>query len=161
MKNQSFDEQNQRDFGDVTERINEALLKMASDPSIKATVTQLAEIAGVHRNTVTNREWPVERVSAIKAQRKAEAERNKSKDKEPDAEAVLTTKLEKARLEILFWFRKYNEATALQERSNESIRYLSKTKDNYQQEIETLRQQLEAMKNEYEHVCDLLNTVKG
>jgi len=157
---QAFDEKNQDDFEDVTERINEALLKIASDPSVKATATELSKISGVHRNTISNRGWPVERIKQIKAQRSAEAERRKKGDSlEPKPVDVLTDKLEKAHLEIMFWFKKYQDATKLYEGATESVKYLAKSRDTEKRKVEALEENLEKLKAEYERVCDLLNTV--
>lgn len=160
MTSQAYDAKNEQDFNDVTERINEALLKIAGDPSIKATVTELANIVGVHRNTINNREWPVERLKAIKAQRRAELERKAVTRDEPNPVDVLTSKLELARLEILHWFNKYNEVTALYEAVSENVKLLSKTRENYKREVESLKERNRRLEEEFERVCDLLKTVK-
>lgn len=159
MSEQSFDQKNQEDFEDVTERINEALFKIASDPNIKATQTKLAELADVHRNTIANREWPLERLASIKADRQAEIERAKSYQPGPTKEEQLLEKLEKARLETLYWFNKYHDVSALREGASESVKLLSKTRDVYKKKVGDLEQQLADLKQEYERVCDLLNTV--
>ncbi|TYC59508.1 hypothetical protein FMN52_08410 [Marinobacter sp. BW6] len=161
MAAQSFDEKNEQDFEDVTERINEALLKMASDSAIKTTVSSLAELAGVHRNTIRNREWPLSRIREIKAHRKFEAEERKKGDfSSPKPIDVLTDRLEKAQLETMYWFKKHNEVMKLYEASNESIKYLAKTRDEYKRQVEALKKDFDDLKAEYERVCDLLNTVR-
>ncbi len=159
MSEQAFDQKNEEEFEDVTERINEALLKIASDPNIKATQTKLADLAGVHRNTISNREWPLESLASIKADRQAETERAKSYEPGPSKEEQLSEQLNNARLETLYWFNKYQDALSLQEGSSESVKFLSKTRDEYRKKVSDLEQQLRALKHEYERVCDLLNTV--
>lgn len=154
-----FDQRNQEDFEDVTERINEALLEIASDSKVKATITELAKRAKVHRNTIRNREWPAERLKAIKAERKAERERKTDKTDMPNPLDVLTSKLEMARLETLHWFNQYNEAKAFYESANENVKYLSKTRESYKQEVEALKGRVRELEQEYGRVCDLLNTI--
>ncbi|MTI78800.1 MAG: hypothetical protein FH754_15980 [Marinobacter sp.] len=159
MNSQAYDAKNEQNFNDVTERINEALLKIASDSSIKATVTELAEIAGVHRNTINNREWPAKRLKAIKAERKAEWERKTQKTDTPNPLHVLTSKLQMARLETLHWFNQYNEVRAFYEGAQENVKYLSKTRESHKQEVQALQGRLRELEQEYERVCDLLNTM--
>ncbi|WP_150912534.1 hypothetical protein [Marinobacter halotolerans] len=161
MTEQAFDEKNEQDFDDVTERINEALLKIASDANISATKTKLASLAGVHRNTIRNRGWPEERLQEIKRQRKTEAEQKKNADaSQPKPVEVLTDKLQKAQLEIMYWFKKHNEVMKLYEGANESVKYLAKSRDKYKREVEALKQDLGELRAEYERLRDLLNTVK-
>lgn len=161
MSQQYYDEKNLEEYEEVTQRINEALLKIASDDRIKATISALAEHAEVHRNTITNREWPVTRLKAIKAQRKAEAERKKNKDRdEPKPVDVLTERLERAHLEILHWFKKHKEVTNSYEAANESVKFLSKSRESLKRKNEELDRKLAELEAEYERVCDLLNTVK-
>lgn len=161
MTGQAFDGKNEQDFEDVTERINEALLKIASDRNVRATKSELAKIAGVHRNTIRNREWPIDRLQEIKAQRKAEAE-EKKKGTSPEFKPidVLTDKLEKAQLEIMYWFKEHNDVMKRYEGSAESVKYLAKSRDEYKREVAALKQDLGELRAEYERVCDLLNTVK-
>ena len=160
MSPQSFEEKNLQDFEDITERLNEALLKMASDPTIKATASKLAELSGVHRNTIRNREWPIERISALKAQRKYEAERKESIVQKPSDKEVLTFRLEQSRLEVLHWFNKFNHERSTGESLTESVKLLSKSRDKIKQEVEDLEQQLHSLRKDYQRVCDLLNMVK-
>jgi len=162
MAEQHYDEQNQDDYEDVTQRIKEALLKIASDDRIKATITALAKHAGVHRNTITNREWPVESLHAIKAERKIEAERKKNENKnEPKPVDVLTDRLERAHLEILYWFKKHKEVNTLYETTSESVRLLSKSRESLKRQVNELERKIAELETEYERVCDLLNTVTG
>lgn len=161
MSKQHYDERNQQDFESVTERINEALLRIAEDDSIKATVSALAKQAQVHRNTISNRVWPLERLEAIKFQRKAEAERKRNKTlNEPKPVDVLTDRLERAHQEILYWFKKHREVTTLNEMANENVRFLARSRDSYKRKNQELERELEKLKAEYERICDLLNTVK-
>jgi len=158
MSGQAFDEQNLEDFQDITERINEALLKISSDRSIKATITELASISGVHRNTIRNRAWPVERLNTIKANRKVE-DQGQKKGAEPKSVDVLTAKLEQAELEILYWFKEHRAAKGLYEGSEESVKYLSKSREEYKRKCEELEKELEKLNKEYHRVLDLLNMV--
>lgn len=153
-----YDQQNQEDFEDVTERINEALLEIASDSKVKATITELAKRAKVHRNTIRNRHWPIDRLDAIKLDRKAAVDK-KIDQNEPKPVDVLADRLEKAHQEILYWFKEYKEMKSMYEASSESVRFLAKSKETLAQTVKTLEQELQNLRAEYERLSDLFNTV--
>tara|TARA_R110001583_G_scaffold124150_3_gene275609 strand:+ start:1180 stop:1671 length:492 start_codon:yes stop_codon:yes gene_type:complete len=161
MTEQAYDEKNERDYDDITESINDGLLEIRRDPNLKTTIRQLEKLSGVHRNTIGNREWPKDRLKEIALERKVEAElKKKVASSEPKPLEIVTDRLEKAHLEILHWFKKYNEITELYENSKESIKYLTKSKNSCALKVEALEKDLAQLRAEYERVCDLLNTVR-
>lgn len=162
MNEQAYDQKNVDDFEEVTERINEALVKIGGDLNIKPTITKLAELSSVHRNTISNREWPIERLKEIKRNRKIEEEKRKEvTNNEPRPIDVLTDKLERAHLEILYWFNEYRKANSFYEAEQESTKFLSKSKISLENKLSELKREFEDLKYEYERVCDLLNSVEN
>ncbi|AXS84526.1 hypothetical protein [Marinobacter sp. Arc7-DN-1] len=153
-----FDQRNQEDFEDVTERISEALLEIASDSKVKATITELAKRAKVHRNTIRNREWPLDRLDAIKLDRKSAVEK-KADQNQPKPVDVLAERLEKSHQEILYWYKEYKGMKAMYEGASESVTFLAKSKESLKAKVKTLEQELQNLRDEYERVRDLLNTV--
>lgn len=107
----AFDKKNLADFDNNTEIISNGLMAIAADTSIKATVAELSRITGIHRNTLRQRLWPVQRLKAIKEDRVvAEIRQRQVKGKAADPVSVLTAKLEASRCEVLHWFDQYLKA---------------------------------------------------
>ena len=67
-----FDERNQRDFEEMTERIREGLEVIRKNKSLKPTQKTLARLAGCSRRTLSLRRWPIEELNRIKRNRKTE-----------------------------------------------------------------------------------------
>ena len=107
----AFDKKNQEDFDKNTDIISNGLMAIAADTAIKATVAELSRITGIHRNTLRQRLWPVQRLKAIKEDRVVAAIRQRqTKGKAADPVSVLTAKLEASRLEAIHWFDQYLKA---------------------------------------------------
>jgi hypothetical protein len=107
----AFDQKNLADFDNNTEIISNGLMAIAADTSIKATVAELSRITGIHRNTLRQRQWPVQRLKAIKEDRAvSEIRQRQLKAKAADPVSVLTAKLEASRCEVLHWFDQYLKA---------------------------------------------------
>lgn len=107
----SFDQQNKMDFDRNTELLAQALLDIAANELLKATTAQLSRLTGIHRNTIRQRVWPLERLETIKENRRIEALRQQVSKKKPvDPVVLLTEKLESARIEILHWFTQAKNA---------------------------------------------------
>lgn len=156
---QAYDKKNQQDFDAVTEKINEALKKMRSDDSIKSSVQSLADLSGVHRNTLNNRIWPVEQVKAIKAERKAKLETQKNEPKVDPLEKA-SEKLSKAEKEILFWYGKTAEYKELYESMTVQFTDMAKSRDLYKTRFQELETVLTTKETELARAIDLLNMVE-
>jgi hypothetical protein len=151
-----FDEKNQEDYDAITERINEALIKIAEDNELKATIAEIVQLANVHRNTVRNRGWPKERLKAIKEARLLEKEKKATQKSD---EKDLSEKLTQANKEILYWFDKSTENKELYESKQEAFLLMRKARDSYRAELEFTKTQLKAQQQENERLRDLINTV--
>lgn len=154
MKKQAFDSKNQEDFDQNTEALSKALFAIASDIKLKTTISELSRISGIHRNTIRNRGWPAQRLEAIKEQRVLEElSRKLKKEKRQDPVSVLSEKLEKSRLEVVYWFNKYNEAEDSAKSFELRLNNLRDSRDLYLElsdkgklEITKLKQDIERLK---------------
>jgi len=102
-----YDEVNQKDFDDNTDKINEALEKIERDNSLKPTIATLSTLTGFHRNTLRNRGWPVDRINKLK-DRNTELKKIELSEKKV-VKKELIEKLDDAVKEIAFWFKKYKD----------------------------------------------------
>lgn len=83
LKSLPFDEKNQLDFDEMTERIRTGLDAIRKNKSLKATQSTLAKLAQCSRRTLSLRRWPVEELKRIK---------NKRSPDEVESESVLSPK---------------------------------------------------------------------
>ncbi|EPA96799.1 MULTISPECIES: hypothetical protein [unclassified Pseudomonas] len=120
MSSSPYDEKNEELFEAVTRQLNEALRKLEKDSSLSASVSSLAKLSGVHRNTIYNRKWPLEKLNVIKE--------NRVQQKKDDAIIKAGQKtpeelLELSRLEVIYWF------TQLQDARNSNNSLIKKLKE--------------------------------
>jgi predicted DNA-binding protein (UPF0251 family) len=107
----AFDQKNKQDFDRYSEMLSQSLLDIAGNESLKATVAELSRLTGIHRNTIRQRVWPLERLESIKENRRLEFLRQQVSKKNPvDPVVLLTEKLEAARVEVLHWFTQAKSA---------------------------------------------------
>ena len=101
-----FDTKNQRDFDENTEKLVAAIDKINNTPSLPATIAELSRLTGLHRNAISNRVWPNQKLKLIKEKRKNQkkAETNPTVNKNPIK--VLEDKLDNAKNELVYWFNK-------------------------------------------------------
>lgn len=158
----AFDKKNQEDFDRNTEVITNGLMAIAANGSIKATAAELSRITGIHRNTLRQRIWPLQRLKAIKENRVIEEiRRRQTKAKAADPVSVLTSKLEASRREVLHWFDMYHKANdradQLEARVNfikDAIPRLEAAKDRKDDELLELRGEIARLRQ----VIDVLQS---
>lgn len=110
-KARAFDQKNKEDFDQYSELLSQALLDISGNDNLKATVAELSRLTGIHRNTIRQRAWPLERLESIKENRRMEVLRQQASNKKPvDPVMLLTKKLEAARVEVLHWFAQAKNA---------------------------------------------------
>jgi predicted RNase H-like nuclease (RuvC/YqgF family) len=101
-----FDEQNEQDFEDLTQRILGGLATIRKNRSVPATQEKLAKLAGCARKTLHNRGWPIADLKKIKEERKA----NKNEPKKPTAARKLDEEVHINREKLLVGqIRNYQE----------------------------------------------------
>lgn len=110
MAVQAFQEKNEEDFDNNTEQLAAGIQTIAANGSLKPTVAELSRITGLHRNTIRLRKWPLVRLAEIKETRRLDAISKKAKVAvKSDPVSVLENRLEKSRLEVLYWFSQYKD----------------------------------------------------
>ena len=110
MSTAPYDEKNQELSKAITLQINEALRRLEKDSTLPASASSLAKLSGVHRNTLYNHKWPLDKLKAIKEKR--------ARHKEEEAFSKATQKppeelLELSRLEVIYWFTQLQDARNL------------------------------------------------
>lgn len=162
MKKQAFDSKNQEEFDQNTEALSKALLAIASDKKLKTTISELSRITGIHRNTIRNRQWPAQRLEAIKEQRSLEEISRKLKqEKRQDPVSVLTEKLEKSRLEVVYWFNKRNEAEETVHSFEVRLNNLRDSRDLYLQLSERAQLEITDLKREVERLKGVISILES
>lgn len=118
-----YDQKNKENYNNNTAKIWSALDEIRQKKELKTTKTQVAELTGFHRNTLSPkgaRDWVGSELNLITLQRKEESKRSKVTKKQQ--ENNLQGLLDQSKLEILHWFTKYSES----ERELEKLRRRSK-----------------------------------
>ncbi len=162
MKQQAFESRNKEDFDQNTEALSKALQVIASDNKLKATISELSRISGIHRNTIRNRRWPSERLEAIKEQRKLEELRIKlKKEKRQDPVSVLAEKLEKSRLEVVYWFNQRNELEETARALEVRLKSMSESRDFYLKQSEAGLLEINSLKLEIEKLKGVISILES
>lgn len=154
MTDQAYDQKNKADFDAYTLALKNALKEIEINKSLKPSVAQLERMTGIHRNTISNREWPKEKLREIKEKReKAEKllkERGSLKI-EP-----LDKKLTQVQNEVIYWFREYQEMQVFFESTNQQLKNAKKSRDYYEMLYKTEKKSLLKAEQEIERLKDLL-----
>lgn len=93
-----FDERNEQDFEELTQKIWDAITAIKKTRSIPPTQEKLAGMAGCTRKTLHNRGWPITELKKIKEERKANKD---NKPKNTTAEHRLNSETHIAREKLL------------------------------------------------------------
>lgn len=160
MTGQAFDDKNRIDFDRNTDVLAEGILKIASDNSLKPTAAELSRITGIHRNTIRQRKWPLERLEAIKDSRRVEvlAQRVKA-EKKQDPKTILMSRLEKSRLEVLYWFSRFQDSENSVFTLEKRLNTMRETRDYYVKELEKERIKSQAQEVEIKKLRDALDLI--
>ncbi|MHA5498402.1 hypothetical protein ACVSNS_01220 [Pseudomonas aeruginosa] len=120
---------NNEDTGDSINLIlAEALQKIDKDLSLRPTVAELARQAKIHRNTIYLRNWPLEKLTAIRERRI----QNKSEEAFQAATQLSPDEaLRQSRLEIIYWFTMLQDARASNESLTSELRITASSRDIY------------------------------
>lgn len=119
MSSAPYDDKNSELFEAVTEQLKEALRRLEKDSSLSASVSSLARLSGVHRNTIYNRKWPQEKLEEIKERRKQQKKDEAVAKAAPESPEVL---LEQCRLEVIYWFTQVQDAREAKTALNTSLK---------------------------------------
>jgi len=161
----AYDSKNEENFETVTLALDAALKKMERDSAISANASQLAKLAGVHRNTIYHRKWPLERLKEIKAKRAQQKEDQavtKAKSRSPEE------MLEQSRIEIIYWFTQLQDARSANADLMTNVRMTAKARDHYMDEhqqclgiINQLRSDIRKLENTILVLQDEIHQLQG
>ena len=139
MSSAPYDDKNSELFEAVTEQLKEALRRLEKDSSLSASVSSLARLSGVHRNTIYNRKWPQEKLEEIKERRKQQKKDEAIAKAAPESPEVL---LEQCRLEVIYWFTQVQDAREAKTALNTSLKETEASRNIYmrlsQERLETI-----------------------
>lgn len=156
MNNQAYDQKNSEDYEMNTLSINKALLEIEQDPKLKATIAQLSKMTGIHRNTITNRDWPIQKLKEIKDKRKLKDE--ESKNHMVVNEISLGEKLVLTQNEVIYWFNQYQDIKLSFENTNNQLKKLKESNDYYREMYEKHKKQVVLAELEINRLKELLDT---
>ena len=162
MTGQAFDDKNKHDFDKNTELLAQGIMQIASDKSLKPTAAELGRITGIHRNTIRQRRWPLERLEAIKDTRRMEvlAQRVKA-EKKQDPKTILMQRLEKSRLEVLYWFNRYQDSENSCATLDKRLDTVRESRDYFVQVADELRKKIKEQDTEILKLRDALDLVSA
>lgn len=111
MSTQAFTKKNSEDFEANTRVIEKALQEIEQNKKLKPTIAQLAKMTGIHRNTLSNRVSPIQRLKQIKQTREIE---RKTKENENNSSQInpinlLEEKISNLQIEAIYWFNQYQD----------------------------------------------------
>ena len=156
MNNQAYDQKNSENYEMNTLSINKALLEIEQDPKLKATIAQLSKMTGIHRNTITNRDWPIQKLKEIKEKRKLKDE--ESKNHMVVNEISLGEKLVLTQNEVIYWFNQYQDIKLSFEHTNNQLKKLKESNNYYREMYEKHKKQVVLAELEINRLKELLDT---
>ncbi|MFC5694843.1 hypothetical protein ACFPU0_04630 [Pseudomonas sp. GCM10022186] len=162
MTGQAFDEKNRIDFDRNTDALAEGILRIAKDNSLKPTAAELSRITGIHRNTIRQRKWPLERLEAIKDSRRVEVLAQKVKaEKKQDPKTILMNRLEKSRLEVLYWFNRFQDSESSLFTLEKRLNSIRESRDFYVKKIDEERAKVKEQEIEIKKLRDALDLINS
>jgi DNA repair exonuclease SbcCD ATPase subunit len=156
----AFEEKNQEDYEENSILINECIHKIKGDLELKPTLSQLAKLTGMHRNTLSNRVWPKQQLDEIKLEREREKKNDTvEKVSKKDQFRVLEDKLDKAKLELIHWFTKTRDLQDSKTQLEANLQRMTEARDTYRDKLESERKKAKSLESEVERLSDLLNEI--
>jgi hypothetical protein len=99
-----FDKKNQETYEKNTFILVSAINKIKQNPNLKATISELVKITGLHRNTIRNRGWVKDKLNYIKTEKKNKLVSRQFKESQIKPEASFEEKYNQLKKELVYWF---------------------------------------------------------
>lgn len=152
MSNNAFERKNNADFEANTLAIEKALQEIEQNKKLKPTISQLAEMTGIHRNTLSNRVIPIQKLKQIKQAREIE---KKSQDNNDNSTKInplktLEEKVNNLQIEAIYWFNQYQDLKLSHEHMQKQYRQLKESQQYYKNLWESNSHLIETHDNETE-----------
>ncbi|HCI76904.1 MULTISPECIES: hypothetical protein [Psychrobacter] len=158
MSNRDYGQKNSSSFEAVTSILNNALIDIENDKKLKPTTAQLSKMTGIHRNTISNRVWPVQKLNQIKDTRKAEEKSRKEKIRAntTDVKNAIEAKLSRAQNEVIYWFNEYQDIKRVAQHSDKRLQNMRESRDYYKTLSDTDKRSLSEARQEIEKLRKML-----
>lgn len=129
----AYDQKNHDDYEANTLSLKKALSDIKGNKQLKATIAQLSEMTGIHRNTISNRVWPVQKLKQIRETRKTEEKSHEEQVRlsTTDVRNALEAKLSRAQSEVIYWFKEYQDTKRVAEHSNKRLQKMRESRGYY------------------------------
>lgn len=152
MSNNAFERKNNADFEANTLTIEKALQEIEQNKKLKPTISQLAKMTGIHRNTLSNRVFPSQRLHQIKQARESEKKSQNNKDNSTKINPLkaLEEKVNNLQIEAIYWFNQYQDLKLSHEHMQKQYRQLKKSQQYYKNLWESNNHLIETHDNETE-----------
>ncbi|WP_298810266.1 hypothetical protein [uncultured Psychrobacter sp.] len=158
MSNEAYDQKNRDDYDANTLLLEKALSDIKCNKRLKVTVAQLSEMTGIHRNTISNRVWPGQKLKQIREARKT---KEKSLEEQvrlstKDVKNALEAKLSRAQSEVIYWFNEYQDTKKIAEHSDKRLQKMRESRDYYKALSDTDKRSLSEARQEIEKLRKML-----
>jgi len=154
--NRAFDKKNTEDYEKITQLITDALQSISSNSNLKVTIKQIVDLTGVHRNTISERNWPKESLDKIKEDRVKRQLTNKKE--KVNQEQKLNEQIKQIKLELVHWFttakKLQNDLNQLQHTSD----IMTDNRNYYHNELKKERLKVQELQNKNALLSKLLET---
>ncbi|GGW97174.1 hypothetical protein [Alteromonas halophila] len=153
----NFDERNQRDFEENTKRLVEAMDRIGSSSDLPATIAQLSQLTGMHRNAISRRQWPMVKLKEIKNKRKALRHLQFVEKKQIDPFTILEDRLDNAKRELVYWFNKSLDNEKKIKQLEQNLQRMTQARTDYEYMLKQERQQTNELTKQLTIMRDLLS----
>lgn len=154
----AYDQKNSDDYDANTLLLEKALSDIKGNKRLKATVAQLSEMTGIHRNTISNRVWPVQELKQIRDSRKTEEKSRKEQVRLSTANVknALEAKLSRTQSEVIYWFNEYQDIKRVAEHSDKRLQKMRESRDYYKTLSDTDKRSLSEAEQEIKKLRKML-----
>ena len=154
----AYDQKNSDDYDANTLLLEKALSDIKGNKRLKATVAQLSEMTGIHRNTISNRVWPVQELKQIRDSRRTEEKSRKEQVRLSTANVknALEAKLSRTQSEVIYWFNEYQDIKRVAEHSDKRLQKMRESRDYYKTLSDTDKRSLSEAEQEIKKLRKML-----
>ena len=158
MSNEDYSQKNSDSFEVVTSALNNALIDIENDKKLKPTIAQLSKMTGIHRNTISNRVWPAQKLRKIKDARKTEEKSHEEQIRlsTTDVKNALEAKMIQARNEVIYWFNEYQDIKRVAQHSDKQLQKMRESRDYYKTQSDTDKMSLLEARQEIKKLRQML-----
>ena len=153
---QAFDEKNNSNFKKNTELLISAVNKIKKTNALPATIAELSRMTGLHRNAISNRQWPGKELQEIKNERKKIKNKQVEISSDVNPITVLEEKLADAKRELVYWFTKCSDNELKINQLTTNLNRMSQARDSYEDMLKQERAETKKLLKELEQLKALI-----